>query len=188
MPTPDVLISPNYRLSDFGGSPHLDQKITVFEDRITGWFLDIAARLVVLDGDHEDFRSQDFAVLAILAVYFEMIAQYHSGRGSNGASQTRFCEGVTLVFPRRFNDPQKRNIYRSLRCALYHNGLTRGAVIGRDHADAFHFENGLVWINPSVLLQEIRGHFARYIMELRDPANTTGRQRFQAIYDANPKL
>lgn len=188
MPTPDVLISPNYRLSDFGGIPSIDNKITIFEDRIKGWFLDVAGRVDLLDGNLKEFRDQDFAVLAILAVYFEMIAQYHTGMSSNGASQTQFCTGICFVFPDQFSDKEQRTIYRSLRCALYHNGLTRGAVVGRDHQEAFHFENGLVWINPSVLLQEIRKHFTRYITELRNAASTTERQRFLTIYDANPKL
>lgn len=188
MPNPDVLISPNHRLSDFRGSPNLEDKITIFEDRINGWFLDIAAQLLSMEGEEREFRSQDFAVLAVLAVYFEMIAQYHTGRGSNGASQTQFCVGVRFVFPRRYSDQQQRTIYRSLRCALYHNGLTRGAVVGREHEEAIEFEDGLVWINPTSLLREIRSNFTDYIATLRNPANVNERQRFETIYDANPKL
>jgi hypothetical protein len=188
MPLPNVRISPNFDLNSFQGCPSLDEKITIFEDRINGWFLDVVSRVIVLDGQEDGFRPTDFAILAILAVYFEMIAQYHSGRGSRGASRAQFCEGIKLVFPRRYNDHQKNAIYTSVRCALYHNGLTRGAVVGRERQEAFPFEDGLVWINPTSLLVGIRQHFTDFIANLRNPASAVARQRFETIYDANPKL
>ncbi|NDD64919.1 MAG: hypothetical protein EBZ36_13250 [Acidobacteria bacterium] len=188
MPNPDVFISPKHRLSDFDGSPNLDEKITIFEDRINGWFLEIAGQLLSMEGEGSEFRSQDFAVLAVLAVYFEMVAQYHTGKESKGKSQTQFCAGISFVFPGQYNEQQQIKIYKSLRCALYHNGLTKGAVVGRKHEKAIEFEDDLVWINPTSLLHEIRNNFMDYILILRNPANVCDRRKFQTIYDANPKL
>jgi hypothetical protein len=188
MTWPDVHISPKYRLSDFQGAPSLEEKATIFDDRIKGWFLDIAEKLLESGNDADEFHPHDFAVLAILALYFEMIGQYMSGRSSDGASQKTFCEGIDWVFPRQYREEQRKKLYKSLRCSLYHNGLTRGAVASREHTEPFLFENGLLFINPNSLLEAIKIHFDGYIAKLKTPDESEVRTKFEATYDANPKL
>jgi hypothetical protein len=190
MEPPDVLISPNYKLSDFDGLSDTDAKILVFEDRINGWFLDVAQGLLDKTKANEGNERPRpyFAVLAIVAVYFEMIGQYVSGKSSQNASKERFCEGLEKVFSGKFSDDQRRKVYKSLRCALYHNGLTKGAVIGIQHTEPIYFEHALIWINPYSLLKSIKDHFASYIDALKNPTEVLARANFETIYDSNPKL
>jgi hypothetical protein len=188
MDIPDVLISPKYKMSDFHGHPDVDEKVLIFEDRIKGWFLDVAQELLDTTNGNEGFPRPYFAVLAVLAVYFEMIGQYVSGQGSQNASKRRFCEGMEKVFGSQFNTDQRGKVYESLRCALYHNGLTRGAIIGQRHDEPLHFEHHFIWINPHSLLESIKNHFASYIATLKNPSEAQARTNFEKSYDNNPKL
>ena len=188
MQTSDVLISPNFQSSSFGGNPSIDEKILIFEDRINGWFLEVAQELLNKINESEGFPRSYFAVLAILALYFEMIGQYASGQSSQNMSKRIFRQGMEEVFGDEFAPNQRTEIYKSLRCALYHNGLTKGAIVGKLHIEPIYFDHGYIFINPHSLLEKLKEHFEFFIETLKNPDQTQARKNFVSIYDSNSKL
>ena len=76
-------ISPNYFNTDFSWPLSIDDKITVFCDRIYGWQLDIADQIINYrkgsnDEIIEGLPHAGYAVLHLVLSYFEMIAKYRA--------------------------------------------------------------------------------------------------------------
>ena len=183
-------ISPKYTDNDFPGGPKtLEDKILVFEDRVFGWQLNIAAELMKHDGD------AGFAVLHIVTSYFEMIAMYIHGPGPAGSAEY-FKKGARAAFPELDDEhPQHvrwfiRSLYRAVRCGLYHQGMTRvGILLSGDIGAPYEF-NDLgpgkheIIINPKLLTDHLRAHLEDYLKRLRDSANAEARTNFEAMYDS----
>src|SRR5438128_1505393 len=96
-----IAISRNYTDSDFDGSPSLDDKITIFADRVLGWQLDIAEEIRTQIENEQNhgtaIQHAGFALLSILFSYFEMIAQYQKGEESDSKSKRFFELGIESV-------------------------------------------------------------------------------------------
>jgi len=187
MPKPGYWwISPHFRQGDFPGGPSLDQKIAIFDDRIRGWMLDPAERLLHLDPHSE------FAVLAVLGTYFEMIAKYRDGRITQGESGRYFRKGVrdvlrTLDSPPQVSDDVANLLYSGLRNGLYHGGFPTTAIAVNDDLPAaleYDASMRVVTLNPAQVLLAIQRHFSHYISRLSDVANDTLRAKFQARFDS----
>ena len=179
-------ISPNYKETDFQSPVSLDDKIDVFTDRVCGWQLEIANECI--NGEKDEFRHSGFAVLSIVLSYFEMIAQYHSGRRSNRQSPDYFRTGVRLVFPDVGRLPQAEVdemlgiLYSGARCGLYHNGMTDPRIIlSGDFKEplTFDFLRKRLGINPHLLVPVLVEHLNEYEKQLRDPANAELRSNFE---------
>jgi hypothetical protein len=188
-----IAISPNYTDAHFHGNPSLDEKITIFEDRVLGWQLDIAEelrkRIERKDNQGRPIRHGGFALVSILFSYFEMIAQYEKGESSEQGSKKCFGKGLESIFPGEFSDDQKNLIYRRIRCGMYHNGLIKeGALIDRSYANPIQIENGLVKVNPHKLSLILKAHFRKYIDVLRSPNSTTERSNFEKTFSASKKV
>lgn len=185
-------ISPKYSHDSFGPDPTLDDKIAVYEDRVLGWQLDIA-ELIRSEIENAPPGSQwqhaAFGLLNCLVSYFEMIAQYRSGRSSSGKSGQFFRDGLEEVFPRSFKPDEMEAIYSGVRCGLYHNAMTkRRVVLSGDFPNAVN--TGLdasgdivALINPHRLSPVLVKHFQEYVAKLRDPSNTTLRSNFEQFFD-----
>lgn len=184
-------ISRNYSTDAFSGNPTLDQKILIFEDRVLFWHLEIAERLreqIESAENGSDMQHAGFALLNLLFTYFEMIAQYSTGRSSDGRSKEAFREGVEEVFPGKFALPEIDAIYRQVRCGMYHSGFVKqGVLISGDYPDLLSVEQPtagsyLVKANPHKLSPHLNSHFRGVIGMLKDHANGAQRSNFEAIF------
>ena len=176
-------LSPHYRRCDF---PALglteEQEVLVFADRVWGWQIDVAARLLAAD------KHADFAVLAILTSYFEMIGKHLEGFEGRGASERHFLIGFADVFDGLALDARDRigaRIYEAVRCGLYHDSITGAgiAIAGRDDPRVFAELPDLdgkveLMIKPGGVLDTVRLHFASYVGELLSEPEGEKRQRF----------
>lgn len=93
----NVWLSPSYHDTDFSLPFSLEDKITLFEDRILGWKLNIADQLINGSQEKSPIRHSGYATLDIVFSYFEMIAKYEAGF-TGGESKKYFKQGVYSVF------------------------------------------------------------------------------------------
>jgi len=94
---PVYAISPKFTTLDFPDFPDgmtLENKIDVFEDRIDGWQIGIAKKII----QHE-IQHSDYALLHIVFSYFEMIGRYISGSIGDNRPSPNFKKGVKATFP-----------------------------------------------------------------------------------------
>ncbi len=161
----------------------LNDKITIFEDRVMGWQLEIAEQLA------DRVKHSGFAVLSILVSYFEMIAKFRDGYCQDTRSSDYFKKGMRWVFPQeQFTDAQLKLTYRELRSGLYHASITGPRVIlSRDFVRPICCTEisgrTMLEVNPHSLPRALQEHFASYIRDLRDPDQLTLRQQFQQRFD-----
>ena len=191
---PEFAISRHYKNTTVGKSPTLDDKILVFEDRVLGWHLNITE----LIRHHMEAKEQlgtewnhaGFVLMQLCFTYFEMIAQYKSGKSSDKASKKMFCEGLEEVFPGKFSEDTRKEIYSRIRCGMYHNGfIKKGVMIHGDYPESIMEEvvgqgETLIKVNPHKLSPALVTHFRRYIAELKDAANVTLRSNFETVFDS----
>ena len=210
-----MFVSPKYRDSDFPAPLSTEDKITLFEDRILGWKLDIADQLIngnnLPDGSMErtPIPHSGYATLDIVFSYFEMIAKYEDGFADIGESKHYFKQGVYSVFPNMRNHQVNTNIpgvqgkvvsiidyvlglmYEGVRCGLYHSGSTGGRVVlseGFKGPFVFDPQNISLGINPQLLVQKLKDHFSDYINRLRDENNQELREKFEARFDFDVRV
>jgi len=62
----NLWISPSYQDTDFPHPHSLDTKITLFEDRVIGWKLDIADQLINGSQEKSPIRHSGYATLDII--------------------------------------------------------------------------------------------------------------------------
>ena len=210
-----MFMSPKYEASDFPIPRSIDDKITIFEDRIFGWKLDIADQLI--NGRNHSDGSQErtpiphsgYAALDIVFSYFEMIAKYEDGYLDFGKSKHYFRQGVYSVFPamRNYQVPAEVPgvqgivvslvdyvldlMYIGVRCGLYHRGSTSGRVVlseGFRGPLIFDPQNISLGINHRLLVPKLKEHFASYIKRLRDEGNPELRNNFEARFDFDSRV
>jgi hypothetical protein len=206
-------ISPSYQDTDFSPPLALEDKITLFEDRVLGWKLYIADRIINgrdhLDPDNprQPIPHSGYAALDILTSYFEMIAKYIEGYVGTHKSKAFFKIGVANVFPGLYSDDTRDQLglsheahmkeidglltflYETVRCGLYHSGRVQGRVILDGSAPAaMGFRPGdiVLRLNPHMLVPDLIGHFKLYISSLRDQDNQALRINFQKRFDFDP--
>jgi hypothetical protein len=195
---PNMWISPNHALEEFGGQLSLDNKITVFEDRTLGWQIDVAD--ILINGRSGVPALEDvprnphagFAVLSILFSYFEMIAKLEDGFVGQGQYRTYFERGFGRVFPDLMQHPPTTakgvldKVYTGVRCGLYHVGITApGVQLDGEYPCAVTFseDGNALLVNPLLLPDVLRQHLKSYVSRLRDPANADLRRKFEARFD-----
>jgi hypothetical protein len=176
-------ISPKYTTLDFPNGMTLENKIDVFADRINGWQLGIAKKIVKLEIQHGGF-----ALLYIVFSYFEMIGMYSSGYIGEYKSKSNFKKGVKLTFPEigPEEDIFLNTLYENVRCGLYHLGMTKRKVMLRcdfPGSISFHLESKFVVICPDRLVEDLDIRFQNYLTELRNPKNSELRKNFESRFD-----
>jgi hypothetical protein len=173
----ESFVSPHFRRKDLGPVATPEQIIAVFADRVTGWQIDIADRLMKTE------EHAGFAVLSIVASYFEMIGKHLEGFQGVGRSSYHFRKGFDSVFPEVDAAQRERisaRIYQDVRNGMYHDAITVGGIaLSRSTGDRVLYEtpgvDGTVEIvlNPELLTSRIRTHFAAYVAALlADPTSS----------------
>lgn len=163
---------------------NIETKISVYQDRITGWFFDIGDKLT-FDGD------ANFVILKIAIDYIEGNQQLREGVGSIGGSKAIFVRGIMRMFHlTAASKPHAEKFYELVRCGLSHDGMPRiGVYISDSYPLAvevrINADTGVVGallINPHRLLEEVKKDLAVYVAELRKVQNTTLRQNFENMF------
>ena len=178
-------ISPKYLDTDFPLPLTLDDKIEIFADRVRGWQLDIAKQCA------DNIPHSGFAVLSIVCNYFEMIAKFKDGYTGESKPRIYFQKGFDdflSVFPTVEPDLREKLIdrmWKGVRCALYHTGITKGTNLSGDYLVSIEFvePTGKVHINPHRLVPDLEKHFEWYVKQLRDSNNQDLRKKFEVRFD-----
>jgi hypothetical protein len=195
------LISPQFLNSKLSGG-RLEDKIDVFEDRMTGWFLRHADALCA--NSYPGHANAGIAALTIVASYFEAIECYYSGQDSRNRSAEFFRRGFLKVFPdlpgvlreRGHANPDEladelaADVYEQLRCGLLHEALPRHLLLLREDTAPVGFmihgvtgDVGSIVVDPRRFVEAIANQFRHYIGLLRDPAQEELRRNFATFFD-----
>ncbi len=147
----------------------IGHKITIYEREVNEWFLNPALRLL-----RGDSFSNSFIVLMVCMSYIEGVEQYKTGIDSNRRSKEFFVNSIKRLYPNRFQDSDLNKLYAKSRCGLFHSGMVKGGVIfNNSFEEAIEFRNNgeIIKVNPTLLLNDLKDDFARYINELKAVEN-----------------
>ncbi len=155
-------ISQHYTDEMLGHPLTTHEKILLFADRVNGWQLDVAERLLRADG------HAGFAALSIVLSYFEMIATYESGEAFEGEAGADFERGVRSVLEfHRSASPQEipDGVFQSMidvlrlegRNGMYHNASTGPRVLLRiaDDMPLVGFQDGRLQLDPKKFVDAV---------------------------------
>jgi hypothetical protein len=205
----NIWLSPSYQDIDFPLPHSLDTKITLFEDRVLGWKLNIADQLINGGQEKSPIRHSGYATLDIVFSYFEMIAKYEAGF-TGRESEKYFKQGVYSVFPEYKNiSPPERIplspvgnvvslidvvlglLYDGIRCGLYHSGITNGKIFLTGEIKtsmAFDLQHQMLIVNPHLLVPKLKRHLQDYVGRLRDMNSADLRAKFEVRYDFDTRV
>ena len=156
----------------------IDDKILIYKRQVEEWFLNRAISLCRR-------KNNNFIVVMIATSYIEGVEQYRTGRESNGRSRQIFSDSIRRIFElQNVSDNQLANLYRHLRCGLFHNGMSGDAIVlNRRLKNVIEFSNhGTIDINPSMFLSAIIQDFNQYISDLNDHNNMELRNHFDGMF------
>ena len=157
---------------------NIDDKILIYKRQVEEWFLNRAVSLC-----HR--KNNNFVVIMIATSYIEGVEQYRTGRESNGHSRQFFLAGLKRIFSlQNVSDDQLSNLYKHLRCGLFHNGMSGDVVVlNRSLKNAIEFSNsGTIDINPKLYLDAIIQDFNQYIRDLNKQNNIQLRNQFNRMF------
>lgn len=183
-------ISPNYHWKEKNGkhilvnditrvecSPSdIDVKISIYEDRVKGWFLDHANLL-------KSYGHTGFVILQIAVSYIEGNQQFREGESSKNKSEEFFIKGMRRIFEKE-DVPRSiiSHFYKQVRCGLFHNGMTGKKVFLSSAFRAVAIRNSAIYINPHIFLDEIKKDFSSYIGDLKNVNNNELRENFEKMF------
>lgn len=152
----------------------IEDKITIFESQVNGWFLIPAYDLL-------QKQNCGFVILMVATAYIEEVEQYRRGKSSNRKSKKFFDFGIKRIFG---IDRRKSDFYHELRCGLFHNGMTGpGIRISTSYYEPITFaDGGVININQKMFLEKVKLDFANYLEDLRNPEKTKLRDNFNKMY------
>ena len=159
---------------------NIDTKISVYEARIKGWFLDFARKLT-------KETNSEFVVLMICMNYLEGNQQFREGKTSSNRGSTRMLK---RALKRIFLENSKEEIdylIDKVRHGLFHDGMTRrGALLRYGLSVPFFFftlgNEKWIEIEPALFLRKIEADFESYISTLKNKDNKKERENFERHY------
>jgi hypothetical protein len=181
-------ISPNHFAEEYAEHWNDNDKIEVFIDRIMGWQLQPAHRIL-----EAKITNCEVALLSIIVSYFEMIAKYEDGFIGNGRSGFYFKKGLLSVFPTIETESVTllSSLFVNLRCGLYHSALPSARVILENNpagSIGFNETHDLLKVNVEILLNDIALHFEAFSAKIRNPENHNLRKNVIKRIDAENKI
>jgi len=173
-----IFISPNYTIDDFKKF-EIDEKIKVFEDRVTGWILDVCKNIYDFEIPHNEF-----AILKLICSCFEMIGKFCLGYIGDKDSKKHFIRGFKAIYhpcEQRAADL----FYTYIRNSIYHTGfISPNVLITQEIDKAFGYnENDLIKLNVRILYRNVRDGFAQLVSDLQNEENSKLRDNFEARFD-----
>jgi hypothetical protein len=156
-------------------------KIAIYQDRVSGWFLDIAQ-------DLKETEEAGFIILMICLAHLEGVAQYRRGmKTPMGESSKVLKEEIKRVFTiPSFHQKAIDILVEDARHGLFHDCMTRRRIfLSQDYLNPIIWDEvaEIVQINPHTFLDAIISDFSRYVVLLSDPENKIERENFLRVWD-----
>ena len=158
---------------------NIEDKIRIFERQVNGWFLERAQSLL---GEEKN----GFIILMIATAYIEGMEQYRKGKPSKRKSASFFKNGIKRIFRIDSNyDSRLSELYKELRCGLFHNGMTGEYIrISSHYKMPINLSHGkIIKINQKIFLKEVKMDFEQYLTDLQDTNKTELRENFNKMYE-----
>lgn len=192
----EIAVSPNFKI--YNDRPNfvvdsrnkseypihdIQTKILVYENCVTGWFLDYGEML-------KKHHNAGFVVLQVALAQVEGIEQYRRGESSYKKSSEFFCSGLKEIFSLTDAEKQllEKHFYPSVRCGLFHDGMTRPSVkIENRFPCPLKFDGENILISPNKFLDAVYKYFKKFITQLKEPANEELRKNFLKEFDRRGK-
>ena len=164
-------------------------KINAFERHVLDRQLRIAqilAKHFTCNANGDPLSQSAFAIISIGFSYFEMIEQFATGLSSHKQSGPFFKRGFARVFPHSVVDSNDAaRLYSMMRCDMYHSAMpTDRCGLTRELPSAIANENGVIVINPALLIDELISHFGRFCSDLRDGCHCDLQRNFETMWDS----
>lgn len=158
----------------------IEVKISIYEDRVNGWFLDFARKLT-------KEKNSEFVVLMICVNYLEGNQQFREGRTSSKGKSTEVLKrALKRIFPNT-NENILNYLIDKVRHGLFHDGMTKkGALLKYGLSVPFFTfktnEGEWITLDPSLFLKEVQKDFEEYIYILKNKENKIERENFEKHY------
>ncbi|HOW27338.1 MAG TPA: hypothetical protein PK876_02385 [Elusimicrobiota bacterium] len=162
----------------FSGSS-FEGKVNVFEDRMQGWFLQVA-RKEIANGP----STADYVALSIGLAYIEGIEQYRRGRETpRNKSGKWFRESARRILKGVSGEITSR-LWKELRNGLFHTGFTIGFVyLSHGYKEIVELNGERLQINPNKFVNAVIEDFNKYITELRKGQEGEIGRQFLKLWD-----
>jgi hypothetical protein len=140
-----------------------DLWIRIFQDRMDGWFFDVANVLIE--------RDKDVAAVHIVTPLIEALEERYRGKSSKDCSKEFFKERAKKILA--LPEEGIEVLYGGLRSGFAHHGFLKddtdkyNILLERDRSTAAEFIDGVLWIVPERYVQAIRHGYEVYYNEVR---------------------
>lgn len=203
-----VWLSPRYQSGAFPKPLSIESKMSIYEDRVWGWYLDVGKLL-------SKEVTADFVVLMIILAFFEGHAMYligedYKSKPSGFLFKYGFKRLLTSVMKIEIEEIEVKEdanadsrekiidqaadmMWKQARNGLFHEGMTkRGIGLSRNLKDTLRLRGKSVppdkievhlTINVPTLLDAVIYYFQQYTTQLRDPGNAELRDNFNSTWD-----
>ncbi len=171
----DPYISPTKRGSDFTEFG-LEERITVFEERVKVWLLDVCENIY-----EKNIPYNGFAILKIIVSIFEMIGKHVKGYTGDRESFKHFDVGFRGIYSESYSKKASKLFYKYVRNPISHSGfVSPNVLITENIPHSFGYnENDLIKLNIKKLLEDLRTGFNQYVSDLQNPENKHLRENFE---------
>jgi hypothetical protein len=164
------------------------EKIDAFERHVLERQLRIGQILAahfLKDTPGDKLSESAFVILAVGLAYFEMIEQFITGESSEHHSAEFFGRGFERVYGNAVVAASDiARVYRFMRCGMYHAAMPKDRCgLSRHLPRAFDNENGVIVINPAILIGDLINHFSKVCAELRDGRHCELQRNFESMFD-----
>lgn len=140
-----------------------EAKVDVYEDRVNGWFFNVA-------GLHVNGGSSpgDYLAVMVVAAYIEGVEQYRNGTDTPRLkSREWFIKGAHRIFESATDEAINR-FWIDVRNGMFHDGFTKGpSLLSHDFNSPIAISGKYLQINPKLLLSKAVTDFEKYLDELR---------------------
>lgn len=159
----------------------------MFEDRLYGWWLEYAQRLVA-----ENDRHCGYLILSIVCVVAETLGSVNEGRIKTNRTEHHFSKGLEILFPDIAGAGAggiRRKIYKQVRNGLMHGTTTLDGIVvdpGSGKMLVPRYANGevvSVAIDPYAMFPHVSNASQGFIERLRDPKEARLQQNFEKWFD-----
>ncbi|MGA7383419.1 MAG: hypothetical protein WBW81_01585 [Methylocella sp.] len=142
----------------------------IFRDRVTGWFFDVAVKLLQ--------EGQDVAAVHLVTPLIEALEERVRGEPSTGHSEDFFTASAQRIL--NLTDQKGlKLLYGGLRCGFAHHGFLKddakqsNILLTRDLTGPVVYVDTILWVDVPQYVDAVRGAYEEYYNDLTDPDKKT---------------
>jgi hypothetical protein len=174
-----LYFSPNFKFTDLDWS-NSGKLIDAFEDRVLGFYLAPTEKLCN-NGD-------GFASGVLCATAIDFVARIETGEGAVGPRVKKWLSSHIGAFGQTSSDTSNKTFaelfYLNFRNGLVHEGrIKKLGQFSFDESEIVSMKDGVMLVNPRLLLTEVRSAFLRYCEKLRSEESIFNEFRRNLIRD-----